>query len=80
MTTEKNGVPLESPPLKPDPDPILIEMAQRGDRESLRDLLEEISPSVRQLAMAHTGDPDTASDLCQEVFLLLLRKISHDLR
>jgi RNA polymerase sigma-70 factor (ECF subfamily) len=76
MTTEKNGVPLESPPLKPDPDPILIKRAQQGDRESLKDLLEEISPSVRQWAMAHTGDPDTASDLCQEVFLLLLRKIS----
>lgn len=50
--------------------------AQEGDRESLKALLEEIGPPVRQWALAHTGDPDSASDLCQEVFLLLLRKIS----
>ena len=35
-----------------------------------------MAPSVRQWALAHTGDADTAADLCQEVLLLLLKKIS----
>jgi RNA polymerase sigma-70 factor (ECF subfamily) len=67
---------LKSSPSKPDPDPTLIKRAQLGDRESLKALLEEVSPSVRQWALAHTGNPDAASDLCQEVLLLLLQKIS----
>ena len=71
-----NGAPLKNPPSKSDPDPKLIKKACQGDRESLKALLEEIGPSVRQWALAHTGDPDDASDLCQEVFVLLLKKIS----
>ncbi len=67
---------MKSPPSKPDPDPTLIKRAQQGDRESLKALLEEVSPSVRQWALAHTGNPDAASDLCQEVLLLLLKRIS----
>lgn len=67
---------MKSSPSKPDPDPTLIKRAQQGDRESLKALLEEVSPSVRQWALAHTGNPDAASDLCQEVLLLLLKKIS----
>ena len=60
----------------PDPDPELIRKAQNGDRGALKALLTEIGPSVRQWALAHTGDPDSASDLCQEVYLLLLRKLA----
>ena len=67
---------MKRPPSKSDPDPALIRKAQEGDRESLKALLEEIGPPVRQWALSHTGDPDGASDLCQEVFLLLLKKIS----
>ncbi|MGD2120766.1 MAG: RNA polymerase sigma factor [Gemmatimonadota bacterium] len=66
---------MTSPPQWPDPSPDLIGEAQRGDREALRSLLAQISPPVRQWALAHTGDPDSAADLSQEVFLLLLRKI-----
>ncbi len=60
---------------KPDPDPVLIRKAQGGDREALRSLLEEVGPPVRQWALAHTGDSDSAADLSQEVFILLIRKI-----
>jgi RNA polymerase sigma-70 factor (ECF subfamily) len=67
---------LKSSPSTPDPDPKLIEAAQQGDGESLKALLEQISSPVRQWALAHTGDVDAASDLCQEVLLLLLKKIS----
>jgi RNA polymerase sigma-70 factor (ECF subfamily) len=73
--TEPNGVHLTSPPSKRDPSPDLIRKAQAGDRESLKALLREIEPPVRQWALAHAGDPDSAADLCQEVFLLLLRKL-----
>lgn len=61
---------------KLDPDPALVRKAQEGDRGALRGLLEMVGPSVRQWALAHTGDPDAAADLSQEVFLLLLKKIS----
>jgi RNA polymerase sigma-70 factor (ECF subfamily) len=66
---------LKSPRQRPDPSPDLIDQAQRGNREALRSLLEQIDPAVRQWAFAHTGDPDSAADLSQEVFLLLIRKI-----
>lgn len=58
-----------------DPDPNLIERAKGGDRDSLRALLEEIAPAVKRWALAHTGDPDTASDLSQEVFILVLKRL-----
>ena len=60
---------------RPDPDPGLVLRAQEGDREALKDLLEEVGPAVRQWAYAHTGDVDSASDLSQEVLVLLLRKL-----
>ena len=66
---------MKSPQKRPDPSPDLIDKAQRGNREALRSLLEQIDPAVRQWALAHTGDPDSAADLSQEVFLLLIRKI-----
>jgi len=59
----------------PDPDPDLIRRAQEGDEDSLRELLEQVVPSVRQWAMARAGDPDGADDLTQEVLVLLLRKL-----
>jgi RNA polymerase sigma-70 factor (ECF subfamily) len=61
---------------KPDPDPSLITRARAGDTEALRALLAAVDPTVRQWALAHTGDPEEAADLTQEVLILLLRKIS----
>jgi RNA polymerase sigma-70 factor (ECF subfamily) len=61
---------------RPDPDPDVIRQAQRGEEESLRALLKEVSPTVRQWALASTGDPEEAADLTQEVLILLVRKLS----
>ena len=66
---------MKAPSQHPDPDPDLIRQAQRGDRAALRRVLEEVSPSVRQWALAHTGDPDDAADLTQEVLVLVARKL-----
>ena len=74
-TTKRNGVYLTSPPRMHDPNPNLIEKAQGGDGESLKRLLEEIAPSVKRWALAHTGDPDSASDLSQDVFILVLKRL-----
>jgi RNA polymerase sigma-70 factor (ECF subfamily) len=73
--TESNGEKLKSLSSRPDPDPGLVLRAQEGDREALKDLLEEVGPAVRQWAYAHTGDVDSACDLSQEVLVLLLRKL-----
>jgi RNA polymerase sigma-70 factor (ECF subfamily) len=59
----------------PDPDPELIQRARDGDRDSLKALLREVEPAVRQWARSHAGDSDSASDLSQEVLLLMIRKI-----
>ena len=61
--------------MRPDPDRNLIQKAQTGDRKALKELLEAVAPSVRQWALAHTGDPDAAADLSQEVLLVLIRKL-----
>lgn len=62
---------------RPDPDPNLIGRAQGGDREALRGLLEEVSPAVRQWALAATGDPEDAADLAQEVLIIVVRKLQY---
>lgn len=61
---------------RPDPERQLIQKAQDGDEEALRALLLEVSPTVRQWALASTGDPEEAADLLQEVLILLVRKLS----
>jgi RNA polymerase sigma-70 factor (ECF subfamily) len=60
---------------RPDPDPELVRRAQKGQKDALRALLEEVSPTVRQWAMACAGNPDDAADLTQDVLLLLVRKL-----
>ena len=66
---------MKGPSSRPDPDPALIERAKRGDSASLRALLEEVSPTVSQWALAHAGNEDDAADLAQEVLILLVRKL-----
>ena len=66
---------MRGPPTRPDPDPALIERAKGGDRASLKALLGEVSPTIREWALAHAGNVDDASDLVQDVLILLVRKL-----
>lgn len=58
-----------------EPDPALILKAKGGDQEALRSLIDSVSPSVGQWALAWSGDEDTAADLTQEVLILMIRKL-----
>ena len=58
-----------------DPDPALIARAKDGDRPALRELLERVTPTVKQWALAHTGDSDAAADLCQDTLVQVVRKL-----
>jgi RNA polymerase sigma-70 factor (ECF subfamily) len=55
--------------------PELVERAQRGDREGLRELVEAAYPSVRRWALIRTGDPSEADDLTQDVLIQMIRKL-----
>jgi RNA polymerase sigma-70 factor (ECF subfamily) len=66
---------LQSPGTQRDPDPALIGRAKNGDRAALRELLETVAPLVKRWALAHTGDPDAAADLCQDTLVQVLRKL-----
>jgi RNA polymerase sigma-70 factor (ECF subfamily) len=46
-----------------------------GDRDAVRFLYERYADGVRQLAYRMLGDPDSADDLTQTVFLSLLTKL-----
>jgi RNA polymerase sigma-70 factor (ECF subfamily) len=66
---------VKGPSNRPDPDRTLIQRAQSGDRDAMKTLLQEVSPTVSQWALSHTGNPDDAADLLQEVLILLVRKL-----
>ncbi len=66
---------MKASPSKPDPDPALIRRAAAGEDAALKDLLREVTPAVRQWALARVGDRDEAEDLVQEILILLVRKL-----
>lgn len=53
----------------------LADRVVRGEEGAFRELLERYGPRIFNLARRMSGNPATAEDLTQEVFLLLLRKI-----
>ncbi|MFH0794834.1 MAG: sigma-70 family RNA polymerase sigma factor [bacterium] len=53
----------------------LIARAQEGDRDAMNDLILHYQDRVYNLAYRLVGDHDEASDLSQEVFLTLFRKL-----
>ncbi len=55
--------------------PELVRRAQRGDRESLKALVEAAYPKVRRWALLRTGDPTEADDLTQDVMIQMIRRL-----
>jgi RNA polymerase sigma-70 factor (ECF subfamily) len=53
----------------------LLARARAGDREAVEEIFNEHRHRVYSLAYRMTGNPDDAEDLCQDVFLQVLRKI-----
>ncbi|HNR38954.1 MAG TPA: sigma-70 family RNA polymerase sigma factor [Acidobacteriota bacterium] len=53
----------------------LVARIVRGEEGAFRELLERYGRRIFNLARRMSGNPATAEDLTQEVFLLLLRKI-----
>jgi RNA polymerase sigma-70 factor (ECF subfamily) len=53
----------------------LLARAQAGNRDAIEEIFNEHRQKVYSLAYRMTGNPSDAEDLCQEVFLQVMRKI-----
>ena len=53
----------------------LVLRAQAGEQEALRRLVDRWSLRLRRHAMRLTGNPDGASDVCQEAWLAIVRDL-----
>jgi len=54
----------------------LVEAAQQGDRQAFGRLIEQYERSVYVTVFRRLGDHAEAQEVCQEVFIQLLRKIN----
>jgi RNA polymerase sigma-70 factor (ECF subfamily) len=56
-------------------DEALVALARAGDLEALEKLFNRYRNQVFSLAYRMTGNPSDAEDLCQEIFLQVMRKV-----
>lgn len=56
-------------------DDALVALARAGDLEALEQLFNRYRNQVFSLAYRMTGNPCDAEDLCQEIFLQVMRKV-----
>jgi RNA polymerase sigma-70 factor (ECF subfamily) len=56
-------------------DEALVALARAGDLEALEKLFNRYRNQVFSLAYRMTGNPADAEDLCQEIFLQVMRKV-----
>src|ERR1700755_3509382 len=54
----------------------LVEAAQSGDRQAFGDLFERFERHVMAIALRRLGDFAEAQELCQDVFIQAMKKIS----
>ena len=54
----------------------LVRAAQRGDRQAFGDLFERFERHVMAIALRRLGDFGEAQELCQDVFIQAMKKIS----
>jgi RNA polymerase sigma-70 factor, ECF subfamily len=57
------------------PDEALVARAKAGDLVALEELFNRYRNQVFSLAYRMTGSPSDAEDLCQEIFLQVMRKV-----
>lgn len=57
------------------PDEELVRAFLEGDREAFEELVRRYHPVVLNMACRLLGNRNDAADVCQEVFILLLRKL-----
>jgi len=55
--------------MKVDPDKLLVEKAQSGDKRAFDELVLKYQERIYELVYRFTKNPDDASDLSQDVFL-----------
>lgn len=60
---------------RPEDDLDLVKRAKEGDREAFEELFRKHSNKVFSIAYRVTGNASDAEDLCQEVFIQVIRKI-----
>ena len=53
----------------------LVERIESGDREAEVELVSRFSRGVRLILLKRTGDPQVAKDLCQDTFVVVIRKL-----
>ena len=58
-------------------DNILLESAQKGDREAFRKLVDENSRRLYSLAWRIVGNKQLAEDVVQESFIKAYKQLSH---
>lgn len=69
--TPQPGVPSESARVL-----ALVRLAQGGNRQAMEDLIRLYQDRVWRRARYRIGDPDEASEVAQEVFLICFRKLN----
>ena len=63
------------------PAPGVVERIEHGDRGAEAELVSRYARGVRLILLKRTGDPQVANDLCQDTFMVVIRKLrAHELR
>ncbi len=55
--------------------PGVVERIEQGDSSAEAELIELYARGVRLMLIKRTGDPHLAKDLCQDTFIVILRKL-----
>ena len=53
----------------------LVNHIAAGDRNAEAELIERYQRGVRLILLKRTGNPQLANDLCQDTFVIILRKL-----
>ena len=53
----------------------MVERIGEGDRTAESELIDRYGRGVRLILLKRTGDPQLANDLCQDTFVVILRKL-----